>query len=120
MSPSRRDFFAVMAGGALSLAATAPIMAAELTEHEQLMDIRDAVERLRDAHDFEVEEALWGTIHVAGSKIGEAIMALCPHDPADYHAHEDHYEVVCCPSCRADTDDPEMWKAFSERQAARS
>lgn len=91
-----------------------------LTTYEQLMDIRDAVERLRDTHDFDTEEDLWGLIHAASGAIGEVIMALCPHNPDEYHKSEWHHEIVCCPLCNADTDDPKMWKAFSERQAARS
>ncbi len=106
MSPSRRDLFVVMAGGALSLAATAPIMAAdlELTEHVELLALRDAAIRLRDRSD--VEGRTSRLVDVVIDLFDMRIMECCPHDRSAWRCNEidsinPRVASFTCPTCRA-------------------
>lgn len=105
MSPNRRDFFAILAGGAASLAARPAV-----ANVDDIPVLRARLIQLRDdamAHYercFEEDEWSSDTFDAIGfvGVLDTAIMASCPHSHDIYRDSEWHQDVIECPLCNAD------------------
>ena len=88
--------------------------AASRKRHLQMMGVRDALEVLRDSYDFDTEWDEYSRLDGLAIEVDEVLMKLCPHDPTNYHKSSEYDGCICCPHCRADTSDSEIWEKVAE------
>lgn len=98
-----------MAGGGMSLASVASVVAAEpeLSEWDELVALRAAVREIESRHDWRHhKDALGQELYMVGTMLDGILLDLCPHGaktwrivPNDTRPNDDVYET--CDRCDA-------------------